>query len=315
MNRPQTVPVEAEFVPADNEWVLGRRKGNKHVGEVVWWRPDGTLVCRSTFDDAGELHGVCRRFHPDGSIALESRYVHGNRWGKTWHTRSKAGGSPEDVHMAALPDAVHRIEMVYIGGECAPVFASLSREGADAPPVMTHGLLADFARDIQKYVVGTALRPLGSPVDIAGRVVKTDALFYRGLATTDATLFRFSASEEPTNLMSDPTATVLSLDQARDHLLIAVDLVDALILEDRLAPSLGAKLNLRSGTLSVRQVTPGSLASTLTLRAGDELARINGHPVTSVARYIAANIDWATSRRIEIDLQRDGEALTLRGDV
>lgn len=74
-------------------------RSGAHRGEVTWWRRDGSLVCRSHFDDEGRLDGVATRFHPDGTVSMESRYVQGTRWGKTLHTRSRSGRS-----LAGVPD-------------------------------------------------------------------------------------------------------------------------------------------------------------------------------------------------------------------
>src|SRR5262245_16150886 len=180
--RPPTVPAEATSVRADDEWELGRRENGKLVGDVTWWRADGSLVCKSHFDDGGELHGLCRRFHPDGSASMESRYVHGVRWGRTWHTRSRTGDSPEDVHMAIFPPSVFRIEYVYVGGQTAPLTTLLTREGLESPPRVRLGTLVDFAADIRKIAPGTAFLVTGGPRDIAKRTIDVRALLYLGPA-------------------------------------------------------------------------------------------------------------------------------------
>src|SRR5262245_5920791 len=145
--RPPGVPEAAVFNAAENEWEMGGRRGDRQVGEWTWWRPDGTLVCKSCFDDTGELDGVCQRFHPDGSISMECRYARGVRWGKAWHTRSARGESPEDAHMSQLPPEVCRLEMVYMSGQMVPMMlATLRAEGRDAPPELRVGHLANMAR-------------------------------------------------------------------------------------------------------------------------------------------------------------------------
>lgn len=307
MERPSTVPADAIWNAAENEWELGQKQGAKYRGEVIWWRPDGSLVCRSTFDDRGELDGVSRRYHPDGSISLESRYVHGTRWGKTWHTRSAKGGSPEDMHMMQLPANIHRLEMVYVGGTAAPFFASLTREGADAPPAIENGMLVDFASAIHHYVPGTVFRPIGGPFDIADRLVDVPALWYRGLATTDASMLRFNASEQSANLMTDPTATVLTMAEASAKLVVAVDFIDALIIGDRMSKGIGTALVVKDGAATVREVMPGSPASQLDVRAGDRLVSLNDHEIRSVRDYMAGVVDHARTQRTAIVIERDGK--------
>lgn len=47
---------------------------------------------------------------------MESRYVASVRWGKTRHTRSRRGDSPEDVHMAPFPAEVFEVALAYAAG-------------------------------------------------------------------------------------------------------------------------------------------------------------------------------------------------------
>ena len=105
----------------------------------------------------------------------------------------QGGGSPEDVHMK-VPAFVHRLEMVYIAGECAPLFANLGRAGADEPPEVKFGLLPQFERDIVKYGPGTVFSATAGIRDIAKRTIDANALFYRGIADDPPTMLRFPAS-------------------------------------------------------------------------------------------------------------------------
>src|SRR5262245_24433769 len=108
-NRPRSVPSQASFNAKDNEWELGDRSGELCVGDWTWWRPDGTLLGTTHFDDAGRPHGICRRFHPNGELALEAPYDRGVAHGKQIMTRPSEGESPENPIMAQLP-GVYRME-------------------------------------------------------------------------------------------------------------------------------------------------------------------------------------------------------------
>jgi len=90
MNRPDSVPPEATWSREENEWQLGQSKGKGRarvpMGEWRYWRPDGTLCCVANFDDAGRLHGILERFHPDGSIASGGEWKNGDRHGNFFST-------------------------------------------------------------------------------------------------------------------------------------------------------------------------------------------------------------------------------------
>lgn len=313
--RPEGVPVAAVYVPGDDEWELGARSpSGEHVGDVTWWRRDGSLVCKSRFDDQGKLDGVATRFHPDGTVSMESRYVHGTRWGKTWHSRSKHGDSPEDVHMAALPDEVHRLELVYVNGQAGPIQAVLGREGADAPPEVRMGRLVDCARDAGKYLPGTVFMAFGTIVDIADRRVDADALFFRGLGTTDGSMLRFGLSPTPPPGVvpwQDPNATVLETAKVADRLVVGVDFIAARVSAGRMPTSLGVKLMHEGGGLALRDVPAGSLGQRLCLAVGDRLETINGRTVHGVPDYLDGIAEWDRAGALTLVVARAGKRITV----
>src|SRR5262245_16900483 len=115
-DRPQGVPGEAVWNASEREWELGTRRDGHEVGDWTWWRADGTLVCKSTFDDAGQLHGIARRWHPNGELSLVAPYIRGKLHGKQIATRPSAGDSPEMRELLEL-EGVYRSELLYVDGE------------------------------------------------------------------------------------------------------------------------------------------------------------------------------------------------------
>jgi len=83
LQRPEGVPEGAFWLPDEWEWELSKTddEGRKH-GDVKWWRPDGTLVCESTYVH-GLAQGPGRRFHESGEVSQTYEFVddklHGER--------------------------------------------------------------------------------------------------------------------------------------------------------------------------------------------------------------------------------------------
>lgn len=307
--RPKGVPAAAVWNAADNEWELGKRSGTRSVGEWTWWRPDGTVVCRSTYDAAGKLHGVARRHHPDGSTSLESRYVHGVRWGKTRHTRSPKGDSDEDVHMAQLPDHVFELAMTYHAGEVL-LLSMMNSAGTKKPPKLRGVCFEDFAREIPKYEAGTAFMVLGTVVDIAKRRFDVPVLYYDGPAHADFSVLRFAfappglrTSETPS--WQDPDyGTAISLDEAKKKLVLAVDALDLLFSPGRTPPDAGFSIELEKGAFTIRNVAAGGLAAKAGLRVGDVIVTMNGKTVAHPSDYLGARGDFAKDRRLALGVKR-----------
>jgi PDZ domain len=315
--RPSTVPAEATWNDLENEWERGATRGNKSVGDWTWWRPDGTLVCRSRFDDEGELDGVCRRYHPDGRVSMESRYVHGVRWGKTRHTRSLGGNSPEDVHLAALPNSVFEIALAYKAGESGPIAALLGRAGVESPPASRLGVLPEFERDIGKYLPGTAMLAIGTFTDIAGRRFDAPALFFDGLAMEDGSSLRFAFAPPGVRTSKKPAwqdpdyGTVLTTGEAKRKLIVGVDYVDALFAPGHAPPDPGFAVETSERGVSVRMVEKGGAAARARLRAGDRIVRMNERLVASTLDYLEGRVELAAARRIRLEVARKEATLTL----
>ncbi|MEO8877577.1 MAG: PDZ domain-containing protein, partial [Polyangiaceae bacterium] len=303
---------------AENEWELGQKKARNAIGPWVWWRADGSLACRSTFDAKGNLDGLCRRFHPDGSPSMEARYVHGERWGKTRHTRSLKGDSPEDVHMEALPKNVFEIALTYVADETSPMLnAALTKKGVQAPPKSRLGLLSDVEGDIEKYLPGTALLAIGTVVDIAGQRFEPSALYYDGLAIKDGSSIRF-AFEPPGERNSDVPpwqdpeyGTVLAAEEVKTKLVIAVDWLDALLAPGRRLNELGFQVEPEKTSVTVRSVDPKGPAKKAGLRAGDVIAKMNDRKVKCLLDYLEGRAEAAEARSVTLSVVRGKKTLAI----
>lgn len=152
---------------AEQEFEEGERRGDLKVGPWRWWRPDESLVCESTFDERGELHGVCRRWHPNGELSLVAPYVHGKLHGKQIATRPSEGDSPEMRELLALDD-VFRLETLYVDGVAQKGMTTLyGREGLFDPVPED----ANLAEHLHKLRPGTALEMVAPFLD--GMVART----------------------------------------------------------------------------------------------------------------------------------------------
>ncbi len=113
--RPASVPINAVWSEKDQEWVLSERDAaGARVGEVSYFRPDGSLCCVSQYV-AGKADGVSRRFHESGEVSMLAHYVDGVLHGvRIWY----ASDSPttEKMHSEGLSDAVVRVEVDYVHG-------------------------------------------------------------------------------------------------------------------------------------------------------------------------------------------------------
>jgi hypothetical protein len=161
VNRPAGVPPDAVWNAGDNEWELGERRGAVQVGTWTWWRPDGSIVCRSVFDDGGKLDGIARRWHPNGEPSLIAPYVRGKLHGKQIATRPSTGDSPEMRELLALDD-VFRSEMLYLDGAAQQGVTTLyGRDGLFDPIACdAEGKPKDLDKQLDKLRAGTALELL-----------------------------------------------------------------------------------------------------------------------------------------------------------
>jgi len=271
----------------------------------LWWRADGSLAARSMFDDDGQLHGICRRFHPDETVSLEAPFQRGKAHGQRFHTRSKSGGSPEDVHLDALPlPGVCRIDQLHIQGQLTPFQTLYGREGRDAPVATRGGRAEDLAANLTKMMRGTtftvrggALRPVEGPaIPIAWDAV----VYYVGLAAPDATRFR----------LFFPGGAAVTVDRAEVNraLLLTVD-----FMASRLPPGpppvrLGVVPgpDADEGGFQVGRVQPGSSAERAGIRQEDTIVRVGDRVLATASDYWEALAALKGLPVLEIELRRKG---------
>jgi antitoxin component YwqK of YwqJK toxin-antitoxin module len=112
--RPAGVPEGAYWDEDDNEWCLPERDDNDEFhGLVTWWRPDGTVCCKTQYVH-GSPHGSFQRFHENGEVSREGEFVEGSLQGTNRYYRSTAETSENFPY--GLGDAVKRAEMDYESG-------------------------------------------------------------------------------------------------------------------------------------------------------------------------------------------------------
>lgn len=132
--RPAGVPGAAEWNAAEAEWELGAKRDGHPIGAWTWWRGDGTRVCESLFDDDGNLHGECRRFHPGGELAYQAVFDRGDKRGREIVCRPLTGDTPEvgAAQLAELDPELYRMEMFWADG-AIQAMTMYNRDGLVAP--------------------------------------------------------------------------------------------------------------------------------------------------------------------------------------
>jgi hypothetical protein len=110
---PSSVPHDARWNAAEREWEHGEKIGERHVGRWRWWRADGSLLCESTFDESGLLHGEFARYHPDGTRSRHGTFARGEHVGDETFLRSKR---PSREHFPVLSRAVAKVVLHHDGG-------------------------------------------------------------------------------------------------------------------------------------------------------------------------------------------------------
>ncbi len=221
--RPAGVPAEAVWSEADAEWELGRRAGELTVGPWTWWRADGSRACESTFDDEGKLHGVSRRWHPNGEVSLVAPYVHGKLHGKQIATRPSSGDSPEMRELLELDD-VWRTEILYVDGVSQVGMTTLYGRAGLLDPIAAddEGKPRDLSAQLGKLRPGTALELLTSFLPtIAGKTPRSmiKALHYICPALVGGAIHRVQVEGR----RGDKTIAIVPVGAFDDGLALAVD--------------------------------------------------------------------------------------------
>jgi hypothetical protein len=103
-HRPPDVPVEANWIPDDQEWELATRDlEGRRQGAVRRWRINGTKTSEYDFKD-DRIHGPFRRWHDSGEPAREGVAAGGTvcGWDHWYRSIGKTSESPfrRDIHPA-----------------------------------------------------------------------------------------------------------------------------------------------------------------------------------------------------------------------
>jgi len=113
--RPPGVPVEANWIPDEQEWELATRDlEGRRQGTVLRWCSNGRKKSEYEFKD-DRIHGPFRRWHDSGEPAREGVAVTGtvHGWDRWYRSSGKTSESPfrRDIH-----PAVGRADYLYKGG-------------------------------------------------------------------------------------------------------------------------------------------------------------------------------------------------------
>jgi antitoxin component YwqK of YwqJK toxin-antitoxin module len=114
--RPPGVPLEANWIPDDQEWELATRDlEGRRQGPVRRWSFNGTKKSDYEFND-DRIHGPFRRWHDSGEPAREGVAVAGrvHGWDRWYRSSGPTSESPfrRDIH-----PAVGRADYLYEKGE------------------------------------------------------------------------------------------------------------------------------------------------------------------------------------------------------
>ena len=118
--RPTTVPADAQWIDAENEWEQGKlsKSGKKH-GTYRYWRADGTL-CNECIFREGTPHGTFKRFHENGEVSQAGQFAEGKIHGtRTWFACEAT--TTERMHEGGISKEVWRTEMDYSAGRVTAV--------------------------------------------------------------------------------------------------------------------------------------------------------------------------------------------------
>jgi antitoxin component YwqK of YwqJK toxin-antitoxin module len=158
----ETLPTNAVWNAADNEWELGQKnKEGKYIGEWKWWlAPTKHLCCHSFFDDNGNMLSYTR-YHIDGTYSQKGTYQNGVQHG-TFYYQDSENETTENCIPPQAPDNVFRMIYEYNNGEIvsAQFFNNnneeLDRDGNLINPTKTSSIPddADWDEDRQVWKLG-----------------------------------------------------------------------------------------------------------------------------------------------------------------
>src|SRR5207237_1120524 len=73
--------------------------------------------------------------------------------------------------------------------------------------------------------------------------------------------------------------------------------------------SLGADIDSVTGHITIRSIEPGSPASRAGMRAGDQIAAVDGHPIFNAWDWFGVRYNSEAGRSIFFQIIRDGKPL------
>lgn len=116
MEKPNNVPADAWFHEEWQEWILGKKDGDKCVGEwKQWHKKEGHLTCIEIFDDNGNtVHET--RFHADGTYSQKVPYVNGVQHGTAYYQGSKNPTTERVLEQSPSPN-IFRFEFDWNEGQ------------------------------------------------------------------------------------------------------------------------------------------------------------------------------------------------------
>jgi len=87
---PKKVAPSAWWNDKDYEWEIGQFNADgQPIGDWIWWRYAGTLVCEASYDNVGQLQGSLKRYHDDGTLSSEGPMVNNKAHGDHYYYRSE----------------------------------------------------------------------------------------------------------------------------------------------------------------------------------------------------------------------------------
>lgn len=172
--RPASVPAEAVFDDLDRRWIEGTR-GPDGARTGAWreWREDGSLYLKTHYV-GGLTHGDQPEFHPDGSPAMEAKWVAGVQKETTAY-RCKSGETdfamwkdihPRVVRVVSVPDdrgLGWRTGMLFdeSGAEVGPTGEPIPPRPAGVPATARYLMLGDVPAWIDGATQYTTHLPIG----------------------------------------------------------------------------------------------------------------------------------------------------------
>lgn len=114
-HKPKNIEESAWWNDREYQWETGEfNKEAKKTGKWYSWRYAGTLACEVDYNNDGQLHGLVKRFHDDGTVSREGNYVNGKESGV--HNFYRSSEYTQESFMNRLPALIWKHEVTYNNG-------------------------------------------------------------------------------------------------------------------------------------------------------------------------------------------------------